>query len=255
MTIKVSIITVVYNRVETIAGALRSFQNQSYKNKEHIIIDGESFDGTVEVIKANISGETIFISERDNGVYSAINKGIRLSSGDIIGLLHSDDCFAYDDLILDIVNKFKDENIESLYADLVYVDKLNNEKIIRKWRASNFDRRKLHLGWMPPHPTLFLKNSVYSKIGLYDERNSISSDYDLMLKYFKDCELSRVAYLPKVAIKMRLGGVSNGSIQNIFKKMLEDYRIIKKHQIGGLNTLILKNIKKINQFIHKNIFK
>jgi glycosyltransferase len=244
----ISIITVVFNRVGTISSAIDSVQLQSYPFLEHVIIDGGSTDGTIEVIKRKINKDTIFVSESDEGIYDAINKGICLSSGEILGLLHSDDYFIDKHVITEIINAFKDPEIDAVYGDLEYISRDNPSKVIRYWRAGPFSKNKLKMGWMPPHPTLFLRRRVFDRDGVYDLRYRISSDYDAILRYFGS-EKMRAIYIPRVLIRMRLGGVSNASVSHIFLKIREDYLILTRNGVGGILTLFQKNISKLIQFI------
>jgi glycosyltransferase len=187
------------------------------------------------------------VSEKDYGIYDALNKGISAASGDIIGFVHSDDFLASSDIINDIVSMMKTESLDGVYGNLQYVDKINTKKIIRNWKSCHFKTGLLKNGWMPPHPTLFLKREVYQKYGLFDVSYRISADYDFMLRIFKDSEL-KFGYLPKVITKMRVGGASNRSIKNIIEKSKEDYRAIKSNNIGDFLTLIRKNTSKLKQF-------
>ena len=192
----------------------------------------------------------MIISEKDSGLYDAINKGILNATGDVIGLLHSDDILYSSEIISDLIAKIYDENLDGVYGDLQYVDKKNTNKIIRLWKSCEFNPNLLGKGWMPAHPTLILKKEVYSKHGVFNKSFKIAADYDFMLRILKDKTLN-FGYLPRVIIKMRVGGASNRSIKNIIKKSKEDYRAIRSNNIGGVITLILKNTSKIKQFLIK----
>ena len=248
MGLKFSIITVCYNSSKTIIDTIKSVNNQTYKNIEHIFIDGLSSDNTLEIIKRNSKRDNLIISEKDNGLYDAINKGIKNASGDVVGILHSDDLFPSTDIILDLATIFQEENLDVIYGDLQYVNKKNSNKIVRFWKSCKFSPKLLRKGWMPPHPTLFLKTNIYEKHGFFDLTYKISADYDFMLRVFKDSEI-KFGYLPKVITKMRTGGASNRSLKNIFIKSKEDYRAIKSNNIGNFITLLKKNISKLKQFI------
>ena len=246
---KVSIITASYNSEESIAGCLKSCSNQNYDKIEYLIIDGNSIDKTLEIVKNHQKDYPFvkLVSEKDHGIYDALNKGINLASGDIIGFVHSDDFFASNDIVKDIVSIMKSESLDGVYGDLQYVDRYNTQKIIRNWKSCHFKLSLLKQGWMPPHPTLFLKKEVYEKYGLFDLSYKISADYDFMLRIFKDTKL-KFGYLPKVVTKMRVGGASNRSLNNIIRKSKEDYRAIKSNNIGNFLTLIKKNTSKLKQF-------
>jgi glycosyltransferase len=243
---RVSVITAVFNREDTIRDAVLSVQTQDYPSIEHLIVDGLSIDGTVDYLKTLSTERVRWISEKDYGIYDAINKGIHNSTGQIIGLLHSDDLFSKPDNISKVVALFGN-GADIVYGDLEYVSKNNLQKIIRKWKSGSFVFAKLRLGWMPPHPTVFLKRSVFQKHGFYDTSYGIAADYDFLLRALGDKTL-KVAYLPEVLVRMRTGGVSNRSFRNIVQKSLEDYRAIKANNIGGLMTLVFKNVRKIPQF-------
>ena len=246
---KVSLITATYNSLINIKSCLDSVIDQGYSDIELIIIDGNSTDNSVSLVKKYQQNHTFIklISEKDHGIYDALNKGINLASGDIIGFVHSDDFLDSNDVLKDIVSMITSKNLDGVYGDLQYVDKFNTQKVIRSWKSCDFKPGLLKQGWMPAHPTLFLKKEVYQKHGLFDVSYRISADYDFMLRIFKDSEL-KFGYLPKVITKMRVGGASNRSIKNIIEKSKEDYRAIKSNNIGDFLTLIRKNTSKLKQF-------
>lgn len=248
MDLKISIISVCYNSSKTILDTIKSVNSQSYPNIEHVFIDGLSLDNTLEIIRSNSKKKKVIISEQDNGLYDAINKGILNATGDVIGLLHSDDLLASSNVISKLVTKIQNENLDGVYGDLQYVDKINTNKIIRFWRSCKFNPNLLGKGWMPAHPTLILKKEVYLEHGVFDKSYKISADYDFMLRIFKNSNL-KFGYLPIVVTKMRVGGASNRSVKNIIKKSKEDYRAILSNNIGGFVTLLLKNTSKIKQFL------
>ena len=245
--LKVSIISAVYNRCATISTAINSVQMQEYPNISHVIVDGGSTDGTMNIVREFSAANQVVISEPDDGIYDALNKGIKLADGDIVGLLHSDDLFSDAMVITDIVASFSDPAVQLVYGDLVYVEESNVAKVVRRWISGNFVRRKLRTGWMPPHPTVFVRKSVFDQLGAYDTSFKISADYDAMLRFFQSGICSR--YIPRELVKMRLGGVSNRGVKNIITKMKEDYRAIRKNNVGGVVTLVFKSLSKIRQFI------
>ena len=226
-----------------------SIVSQDYSDLEYLFIDGGSSDNTLSIIKKYRQNNPFIkmVSEKDYGIYDALNKGISAASGDIIGFVHSDDFLASSDIINDIVSMMKTESLDGVYGNLQYVNKNNTQKVTRNWISCDFKFSLLKNGWMPPHPTLFLKKEVYQKHGLFDVSYRISADYDFMLRIFKDSEL-KLGYLPKVITKMRVGGASNRSLKNIIKKSKEDYRAIKSNNIGDFLTLIRKNTSKLKQF-------
>ena len=245
---RITLITATFNSASSIKTCLDSVVLQNYNDLEYLIIDGKSSDATLKIIKVYQKKFPFIklISEKDFGIYDALNKGVQLASGDIIGFVHSDDFLEFNDIINDIVSMTKSENLDGVYGDLQYVDKSNTKEIIRSWKSCDFKPRLLKQGWMPPHPTLFLKKEVYDKHGLFDLSYKISADYDFLLRIFKDPEL-KFGYLPKVITKMRVGGASNQSLKNIIKKSKEDYRAIKINNIGNFLTLVRKNFSKIKQ--------
>jgi glycosyltransferase len=250
---KLSIITAVHNSKDTIEDCLNSVASQTHKDIEHIIIDGGSTDGSVETIinsKFKIQNCNV-ISEPDEGIYDALNKGIKLATGDVIGLLHADDVY-YDEKVLAKVAKlFEEKQVDSVYGDLVYVDKNNLSKVFRYWKAGEFNEISLRKGWMPPHPAFFVRKEIYDKCGLYDTAFKISSDYDLVLRFLGQHKIS-TAYLAEVLVKMRWGGKSNKSLSNIIQKSYEDYRALKKNNFpNALWILIMKNISKLPQLFTK----
>jgi len=244
----ISIITVVYNNVDNIKSAIESVINQNSKNYEYIIIDGKSDDGTLEIINQYYkTGDiSLVISEKDKGIFDALNKGIQNSNGKYIGFLHSDDIFATNSAIHEITNVIINNDPDAVYGDLTYVKKNDLSKVVRYWKSSTFKKAKLKWGWMPPHPTFYLKKRFYNKYGLHDTNLSVNADYDLMIRMLKIKNFNAI-YLPVEIIKMRLGGNSN-KVSNLLTKLLEDYKVIKANQIGGLLTLIFKNVQKIPQF-------
>jgi len=247
---KFSVITATYNSQSTITDAINSVASQTYNNIEHIIIDGASTDNTLSIIENIKSRISKIISEPDNGIYEALNKGIENTTGDIIVFLHADDIFAENTIIEKAANLFLEKQPDSIYGNLQYVAKENTGKIIRYWKSGDFSFSKLRKGWMPPHPTFFVKKEIYDKFGNFDTSFKIAADYDIILRFLGKQKIS-TAYLPKVMIKMRIGGESNKSIKNIIKKMKEDVKALRKNKLGGLHTVIMKNIIKIPQLFRK----
>ena len=247
---KISIITSVYNNQETIKDAMDSVLSQTYENIEYIIVGGASTDGTVEIVQSYGDKISKFISEKDKGIYDGLNKGISLATGDIIAFLHSDDIYASDSIIEEVVLTFKsDKSLDGVYGDLVYTPKADTDKVLRYWKSKEFDSSLLKNGWMPAHPTLFLKREVYERFGGFDLSFRIAADYDFMLRVLSGG--IKVKYLPEVLYKMRVGGESNKSIKNIILKSKEDLKALKKNNIGGVGTLVYKNLSKVIQFVNR----
>lgn len=248
---KISIITATYNSEQGILSALNSISAQTYKNVELIIIDGASRDNTVSKIKETFTGDLKLISEKDNGIYDALNKGIATSTGDVIGFVHSDDFLASKKILSKIASIFQDEKVDGVYGDLQYVNKEDTSKVIRYWKSEAFKPELLNKGWMPAHPTLFLKKEVYEKQGLFNLKYNIAADYDLMLRIFSDPTL-KFKYLPEVITKMRVGGASNRSLKNIKLKSREDLKALRANGIKNpLKVLAYKNFSKLGQFVSK----
>ncbi len=241
---KISIITSVYNNAKYIENAINSVLSQTYKDIEYIVVDGASTDGTMEIINKYKDKIDKFISEADKGIYDGLNKGIKLATGDVVAFLHSDDEYYSDGVIEKVVNKFKKDNSDGVYGDLIYVNE--KDEVVRYWKSGEFSIEKLKKGWMPPHPTLFLKKEIYDKYGLFSLNYKIAADYDFILKVLK--HNPKLSYIPKVLYKMKIGGISNKNIRNIIRKSKEDLKILKTHKIGGINTLIYKNFSKTFQF-------
>ncbi|MFT5705904.1 MAG: glycosyltransferase [Oceanospirillaceae bacterium] len=247
---KVSIITATYNSALTIADTLASLEQQTYDNIEYIIIDGASKDNTLDVVRQQCTRVTTIISEPDKGIYDALNKGIQAATGDIVGFLHSDDLFAYSDAVNDIVKQFQNTQSDAVYGDLQYVSKDDTDHVIRLWKSGDYQRSNLKRGWMPPHPTFYMKRELYEKFGLFDLNFKIAADYDSLLRYLWTNE-AQLAYVPKVIMKMRVGGASNRSLKNIIQKTKEDITALKKNNIFWPRALFIKNLSKIPQFIFK----
>ncbi len=245
---KVSVITIAYNSGNSIADAIESVLRQTYPDIEYIIVDGQSKDNTMEIVKSFGSSITKCISEPDEGIYDALNKGIRLAEGDVVGFLHSDDIFAGPDIIADVVALFSEKETDSIYGDLQYVYKNDTSRVFRNWKAGTFSMQKLRFGWMPPHPTFYVKKQVYDKYGLFDTGFDIAADYECMLRFLGKHRIT-TAYLPRVMVKMRVGGASNRSLKNIIQKSKEDLRAMKVNQFGDIITLVGKNLRKLNQFL------
>lgn len=244
---KISVITTVFNRAGTIGHAIASVSAQNHSDVEHLIIDGASTDETLAVIERHRTPFMRVISEPDNGIYDALNKGIRLARGEIIGVVHSDDFFADSFVLEKVAAVFENEQVEAAYGDLDYVAAADPHRIIRRWRSGSYHRQKLARGWMPPHPTLFMRSSVFARLGVYDTCYQIAADYEAMLRYFGRGGIEPT-YIPEVLVKMRVGGESNASLSRIIRKSREDYRALRSSGVGGLGALAWKNLSKLPQF-------
>jgi glycosyltransferase involved in cell wall biosynthesis len=247
--LKVSIITVVFNGASTLRSCIDSVLAQDYDSIEYIVVDGKSTDATVEIVKSYGDSIHKFISEPDKGIYDAMNKGIALANGDVIGILNADDFYAYDTVISDIASVMRSANADGVYGDLQYVDSLDLNKIKRNWKSGQYKAGSFVTGWMPPHPTFFLKKSMYEKFGNFRLDLGSAADYELMLRIIHKFEI-KLAYVPKVLVKMRAGGVSNSNISNRVAANKNDRLAWKINDLQPkLYTLWLKPIRKVLQFI------
>lgn len=248
MSLQISVITAVLNSAGTVGCALRSVHEQRWSNIEHIVIDGGSTDGTLDIVDEHKSRIATVVSEPDGGVYDALNKGIAHASGDVVGFLHADDEFASPDVLARVAAAFDDPSVAAVYGDIEYVNRDDVSRVVRYWRAGPYRRARLPHGWMPPHPTLYLRRDVYSRFGTFDTRYRIAADYEYMLRILWWGRV-QATYLPEVLVRMRTGGMSNMSLSNILHKSREDYAALRENGIGGLQTLLLKNVTKLPQFV------
>ena len=243
-----TIITACYNASSTIADTLKSIASQSYQNIEHIIIDGASTDDTLKIVQQFPHVSTI-ISEKDGGIYHAMNRGIGLCTGEVVGILNADDVYAHEDVISKVADLFKDASVDAIYGDLVFVDQQHPDKITRTWKAGSYHFKQFYNGWMPPHPTFFVRRSLYQQYGKFNTTLTSAADYELMLRFLLKHKI-KLAYLPETMVRMRQGGKSTASLKNRLIANKEDHLAWK---INGLKphpfTLILKPLRKIKQFI------
>jgi glycosyltransferase len=246
--LRVSVITVCYNNSQTIEETIKSVVSQDYKNMEYILVDGASTDGTLQIIDRYKKQLSTVVSEKDNGIYFAINKGIALATGDVVAILHADDFYADQTVISKVVNAFETVQSDTVYGDLQYVDRNETAKVIRNWKANDYSKDNFLKGWMPPHPSFFAKRSCYTRFGIFNTALTSSADYELMLRflYKNNCSTS---YIPEILVKMRAGGQSNKSIGNRIHANREDR---KAWELNGLNphflTFIRKPLSKLKQF-------
>jgi len=246
--LKISIITVTFNSASTIEQTIRSVTGQTYPDIEYIIVDGQSTDDTLKIVEKYKDRISKIISEKDNGLYDALNKGMTLATGDIIGFLHSDDFYIDNQVIEKYAQIFLKEKADAVYADLYYVDKENTDKIVRKWLSGYYKPNDFLYGWMPPHPTFFVKKNIYEKHGKFNLAFKSAADYELMLRFIHKHKI-KLGYLPEYTVKMRVGGKSNVTVQNRINANMEDR---KAWEANGLKprfyTLYLKPLRKLLQF-------
>lgn len=248
---KVSIITVVYNGVKTIEDCIKSVAGQTYSNIEHIIIDGGSTDGTLDIITKYKDKIAYIICEPDNGIYDAMNKGLRLATGDIIGILNSDDMYADNSVLACVASVFANSSVDICYGDLVYVDKVDLNKVVRYWRSCDYKDGLFKKGWVPAHPTFFVRRTVHEKYGNFDLNYSLAADFELMMR-FLDKYKAKSVYTPKVLVKMRVGGATNKKIYNIIKQNKEIYRALRKNGVTITPFFfVIKFLSRIKQFFSK----
>tara|TARA_B100001287_G_scaffold237831_1_gene210991 strand:+ start:18624 stop:19370 length:747 start_codon:yes stop_codon:yes gene_type:complete len=244
----VSIITVCFNSASTIEQTIQSVISQTFRQIQYIIIDGGSNDQTLSIIEKYNSDIDIIISEIDNGIYDAINKGIKHASGEIIGLLHADDVFKNKYVIQKVHDSFNN-NVDLIYGDIEYVDKHNLSKVIRKWKSKDYVKGSFKWGWMPAHTSFFLRKEYYEKFGNYSLSLGTSADYELMLRMFEIHKLKSF-YLPEIITSMRTGGVSNSNLKN---RWLANRNDKKSWEVNKLKpywfTFLLKPLRKVLQYV------
>lgn len=245
---KISVITVCYNSVSTIEATILSVLQQSYATIEYIVVDGDSNDGTKSVLEKYRDKITKIVSEKDKGLYDALNKGIKLATGDVIAFLHADDFYTDPTVIEKYVKVFEGGNYDAVYANLFYVDADDTTKVKRKWNSGEYNHGAFLNGWMPPHPTLFVRKEIYEKYGSFNTDFKTSADYELMLRLIHKHKI-KLGYLKEFTVKMRVGGQSNSSLNNRIKANLEDRRAWEVNQLKPrFYTLLLKPFRKITQF-------
>lgn len=245
---KITIITATYNSAATVRDTLASVQSQSYPDIEHLIIDGASSDATLSIVR-EFDHVAACHSQKDRGIYDAMNRGISYATGDIVGILNSDDVYVNNTTIASVIQVFAETGADAVYGDLNYVQADDLNKVVRRWRAGAFDRQSFKWGWMPPHPSFFVKRELYEKFGKFNLEFRSAADYELMLRMAHKHQIS-CAYLPQVLVKMRTGGVSNASFKNRIRANREDLRA---WQVNDLHpyffTLWLKPLRKLHQYL------
>lgn len=247
---KISIITATYNSSATVGDTLSCIKEQTHPDVEHIIVDGGSSDNTLGIVR-QFAHVARMVSEKDKGIYDAMNKGIGLASGDVVGILNSDDVYADAFVLSEVAKAFEDPSVRALYADLQYVYPDDLSRVQRTWRSGRFKKENFYFGWMPPHPTFFVRREVYDKSGLFNLELRSAADYELMLRILVKMGISAF-YLPRVIVKMRAGGVSNASLANRLRANREDRLAWKLNDLRPyFFTLYLKPLRKIHQFIIK----
>lgn len=262
---KISVITITYNSEKTLRDTIESVLGQTYKDIEYIIVDGKSKDSTCDIVREYGDRISKFVSEKDNGLYDALNKGIRMATGDVVGFMHSDDIYASPDSLKLIAEAFLVNNKDSdndpkkdskkdskkvgaVYGDLVYVDKDDTSKIVRFWRAGQYSRVRALTGWMPPHPTFYMKREIYNLRGGFNTTFKIAADYESILRYLVRFDV-KTYYIPIILVRMRVGGESNKSFKNVIRKSMEDLRAMHTNGLISFAAIFSKNVSKFKQFM------
>lgn len=247
---KISVVTATFNSRKHIEGCIASIQRQTHGNREHIVIDGASQDGTVPWLQERCGIFDVLVSEPDSGIYNALNKGLARASGDVVGFLHSDDVYADADVLADVAQAFADPSVSAVYGDLAYVA-ADGTPLRRSWRSQSFRPWMLRWGWMPPHPTLYVRRACYDAIGGFDEQFRISGDYHSVLKLFS-LPGFRAVHLPRVLMHMRTDGASQTSWVNAWRINEEDFRALRSERAGawgGVGALMVKNMRMLKRRI------
>lgn len=243
---KVSIITVCFNSDETIESTIRSVLSQDYKDIEHIVVDGGSTDGTLDILTNYQSRISTCISEPDTGIYEAMNKGIKLSTGDIIATLNSDDVYADQTVAGQMVEFMQANGLDAAYGDLVYIDHNNTNHVTRFWKAGEYKKGAFCYGWVLPHPTFFCRKDIFERFGHFNDKLKIAADFELMLRFIEKHRI-KVGYLPKEIVKMRIGGKAN-----VFQGVIRgNWEIIRSFRLNNLHLspwfFVYRPIKKMSQ--------
>lgn len=247
--LSISVVTVVRNNADTIEDAILSVASQDYPRVEHIVVDGASTDGTLSKLEKHREKLGRLVSERDTGMYDAMNKGWRLATGDIVGTLNADDFYADSTVLSEVARVFADPLVDACYADIVYLDRLTANRIVRYWRSSPFQPGLFAMGWCPPHPTFFVRREVYEKYGGFDLTYELAADVELMMRFLEARRL-RAVYVPRVWVKMRMGGTSNRSLRNIARQNVYVARAARKNNVrfNALSFLAHKLVDRARQY-------
>lgn len=246
---KITLITVTRNSARYLAGCIESVLRQDYPNIEYIVVDGASTDGTVSIIEQYQHSIDKWISEKDAGMYDAINKGMKMATGDVIGILNSDDTLATAGTISNIVHCFRQSGVDSVFGDLVYVDEEDTSCIYRYWKGSGYNRKAFHFGWMPAHPTFYVRRELVEQLGGYETHFHSAADFEFMTRYLYRHRISS-CYLPELIVKMRKGGMSNCGWQRRLRANRRDYLALKQNGVPfPLFASLVKPIRKLPQFL------
>jgi glycosyltransferase involved in cell wall biosynthesis len=248
---KISIVTASYNSAATIADTLRSVATQTYRDIEHLVIDGASKDDTLAIVHEHGGNDLKVLSEADRGIYDAMNKGLAMATGDVVGFLNSDDMYADPQVLERIANAFLDPRVDVVYGDIVFVSQRDTTRVVRLWTSRPYTQGLCASGWMPPHPSLYVRRSVYEQHGSYDLAFPAAADFEMALRLLDKASLNS-AYIPHVQVRMRLGGQSTRSIRNIISGSREVSRACRKHGLpGGVRFAVKRLLAKVPQFLRR----
>ncbi len=248
---KISVVTVVFNGADTIEDTLRSVAGQTHDDVEHIVIDGASSDSTMEIVNRYRDHLAVVVSEPDRGLYDAMNKGIARATGEVVGTLNADDVYAHADVLRKVATVFADPKVDACYADLVYVARNSPEKVVRYWTSQSFQPGLFRRGWLPAHPTFFVRRSVYQRYGTFDLDYRIQSDFELTMRLLEVHRI-RSVYVPEIFVRMRMGGTTNRSLANIIRGNLESYRACRKHGLAVTPWFfVTKILSRLPQFVSR----
>ncbi len=248
---KITIITVTFNCEKTLIDTIQSVNQQTQRDAiEYLVIDGQSTDKTLEIIEANQSGIDKWISEPDKGIYDAMNKGLKMATGELVGFLHADDMFYNEHVVETILQAINSTDYNACYGNLNYIQENPPHNIVRYWKSQPYSPKLLKRGWMPAHPTVYIQNELVQKLGYFNSDYKISADYDYMLRLFSHPDTNPL-FINQTIVNMRLGGVSNNSLNNLIRKSKEDYKALQTNNVGGLYALFIKNFSKVFQFFSK----
>jgi glycosyltransferase involved in cell wall biosynthesis len=248
--LKISIVTAVYNGASTLADTIDSIAAQTHPDVEHIVIDGGSTDGTQAIVQARRSSIARFVSERDKGVYDAMNKGIRMATGEVVATLNSDDIYASPNVLQLIAERFQDPEVDICYGDLVYVKRDDPEQVVRYWRSCEFDKGSLAQGWYPAHPTFFARRQMFETLGAFSPDFPIGGDVELMIRFLSHAR--KAAYIPQLIARMRLGGISNAKLSTIYTQNVAVRRALRTNSIDAENLAtysVRKLVSRLSQFV------
>ena len=245
---KISVVTVAFNSARTIADTIRSVAEQTYTNVEHIVVDGGSTDGTLDIVEAIPNRVAHILCESDRGIYDAMNKGLSLATGDVVGFLNSDDFYSDQNCLSDIARVFEQPSVDACYGDVRFVAANDCGRVVREWRSGTYRVDRLLKGWMPPHPTFYARRSIYLRSGNFDLKYKLQSDYEMAVRLLKNGGL-RLVYIPRMLVTMRMGGASNASIGNVVRGNIEAYRAARSHGLPvGPAFIVRKLLSRVPQF-------